>query len=347
MRRMEEKDRYYIEKCLKKKMKVSEIARDLGFSRQAVYVEIKKGLTEQLDGKTYLMKTVYFSDVSQRRHREAMKRTGRKPKLAPDDEMLAGVSYLIREGRYSPEAALRLSGHRKICLKTFYNYVHAGYIPALSVLDLPYAKEHPKKKSDGQTGTRPRRNGGKSIEERPEAVKSRGSFGHWEMDTVYSAQGCRTCLLVLSERRGRNELLFRIKDRTAGSVVRVLNRLERRMGAPRFRAVFRSITVDNGSEFMDWQGIEKSCLNKGKRTELYFCHPYCSGERGTNENINRMIRRWIPKGDDIGLYSPAEIRRLQDWINSYPRKIFGGLSSVGYIRLLDPDFASLLPPAGV
>ncbi len=347
MRHMEEKDRYYIEKCLKKKMKVSEIARDLGFSRQAVYAEIKKGLTEQLDSKTLEKKTVYFSDVSQRRHREAMKRTGRKTKLAPCDEMLMDMSRLIRKGRYSPEAALRLAGHHKICLKTFYNYVHAGYLPSLSVLDLPYAKEHRKKKPDKGKEARPRRNGGKSIEERPDAVKNRGSFGHWEMDTIYSAQGCRTCLLVLSERRGRHELIFRIKDRTAGSVIRVLNRLERDMGAPRFRAVFHSITVDNGSEFADWQGIEKSCLNKGKRTELYFCHPYCSGERGTNENINRMIRRWIPKGDDIGLYTSAEIRRLQDWVNGYPRKIFGGLSSNEYIRLVSPDFAFLLPSVHV
>lgn len=347
MRHMREKDRYYIEKCLKKKMKVSEIARDLGYSRQAVYAEIKKGLTEQLDSKTLEKKTVYFSDVSQRRHREAMKRTGRKPKLLPCDEALAEISRLIREERYSPEAAVRLAGCRRICVKTFYNYVHSDYLPALSVLNLPYAKERKKKKPEEETGTRPRRNGGKSIEERPGDVKGRGSFGHWEMDTVYSAQGCRTCLLVLSERRGRHELVFRIKDRTAGSVVRVLDRLERGMGAPRFRAVFRTITVDNGSEFSDWQGIEKSCLNKGKRTELYFCHPYCSGERGTNENINRMIRRWIPKGDDIGLYSPAEIRHIQDWINSYPRKIFGGLSSAEYLRLSAPDFASLLLSAGV
>jgi len=343
---MEEKDRYYIEKCLRKKIKVSEIARDLGFSRQAVYAEIAKGLTEQLDSKTLEKKTVYFSDVSQRRHREAMKRTGRKPKISSCDEALAGVLRLIQRKRYSPEAAFRLAGYCGICLKTFYNYVHAGYFPSFSVSDLPYARAH-KKKQEKKTVARPRRNGGKSIEERPEAVKGRVSFGHWEMDTVYSAQGCRTCLLVLSERKGRHELVFRIKDRTAGSVVRILNRLERRMGAPRFRAMFRSITVDNGSEFADWQGMEKSCLNKGKRTELYFCHPYCSGERGTNENINRMIRRWIPKGDDISLYSPAEIRRLQDWVNSYPRKIFGGLSSDEYIRLAAPSFASLLLSARV
>ena len=56
-------------------------------------------------------------------------------------------------------------------------------------------------------------------------------------------------------------------------------------------------------------------------------------QRGTNENINRMIRRWIPKGDDIGLYSDQEIKQIQDWINDYPRKIFGGLSSNQYKKL--------------
>jgi len=56
--------------------------------------------------------------------------------------------------------------------------------------------------------------------------------------------------------------------------------------------------------------IEQSCRTRGKRTEVYFAHPYCSSERATNENHNRMIRRWIPKGDDIGLYSPREVKEI-------------------------------------
>ena len=83
-------------------------------------------------------------------------------------------------------------------------------------------------------------------------------------------------------------------------------------------------------EFSDWEKIERSVRTKGKRTVTYFCHPYCSGERGTNENINRMIRRWIPKGDDIGLYKPEEIERIQEWINNYPRPQFNGFSSREY-----------------
>ena len=60
---------------------------------------------------------------------------------------------------------------------------------------------------------------------------------------------------------------------------------------------------------------------------MYFAHPYSSWERGTNENINKMIRRFIPKGVDIANYSIKEIERIQNWINNYPRRILGGLSA--------------------
>ena len=74
-----------------------------------------------------------------------------------------------------------------------------------------------------------------------------------------------------------------------------MNALERKHGK-RFYSKFKTITFDNGVEFMDYEGMEKSCLSKKKRTSIYYAHPYCSGERGTNENNNRMIRGWIPKG---------------------------------------------------
>lgn len=330
MRHLNEKDRYYIEVELKKKTSVKEIARALGFSRVSIYAEIKKGLSVQRD--TYLRdRTVYLSDVGQKKHDDAMKRTGRTRKLSPDDEALKDVARLILECRYSPEAALYRTGCRKVCVKTLYNYIHGKYIPGIAVQNLPYARERKKKKQ--KVVKRPFSPRGKSIEERPENVMERNQYGHWEMDTVYSARGDRACLLVLSERMTRQEIIMKIKDRTCPSVIKALDRIERRMGAPAFRETFRTITCDNGAEFSSWQEIERSCLNRKKRTTVYFCHPYCSGERGTNENINRMIRRWIPKGDDIGLYSVKETSELERWVNSYPRKIFGGLSSDEYRKI--------------
>lgn len=330
MRHMTEKDRYFIEKSLKVKMPVKQIADTLGFSRQAVYAEIKKGKTIQL-GKLLEPVTVYLSDAGQRVHDNAMAHTGRPRKLLCDDEYLLQIKDWIINKKYSPWAAAVRVGKNKVCTRTLYNYIYTGYINGLNVYALPYAQ--PKKKKTQKAVKRPFSRG-RSIEERPRCVLNRDTFGHWEMDTVYSSKDDKSCLLVLSERMTRQEIVMKVKDRTRASILTGLNRLERQMGAPAFRNTFKTVTCDNGMEFADWQGIEKSKLNKGSRTTVYFCHPYCSGERGTNENINRMIRRWIPKGDDIGLYSATEIKRIQDWINDYPRRIFNGMSANEYRALL-------------
>ena len=107
-----------------------------------------------------------------------------------------------------------------------------------------------------------------------------------------------------------------------------LDALERKCGARRFRAIFKSITFDNGSEFSAAEELERSAVNKTiPRTKVYFCHPYSSWERGSNENANSMIRRRHPKGTDFSKVSAAEIAATEEWINNYPRKIFGYKSS--------------------
>ncbi len=164
---------------------------------------------------------------------------------------------------------------------------------------------------------------GESIENRPKEINDRVSFGHWEMDCVAGRKRTRRALLVLSERLTRREIIIPIKDMTAASVVAALNKLERKYGK-RFSKVFKSITVDNGSEFSDCAGIESSVLRVGaKRTTVYYCHPYSAYERGTNENINKMIRRFLPKGTDFRKVTAAYIQRVETWINNYPREVLG------------------------
>lgn len=325
--------RFYIEKQLSKGVPVTVIAKDLGYSRQAIYAEIKRGSFEYLDSATYTTSIVYGYDVGQRVHEEHGRNKGRK-KLSDIQDYLIQITELIKKKKYSPEAAQHLIGFN-CSTTTIYNYIHSGIMPDMTVYDLPYAKKRKKKEDKNEKAKRPPR--GKSIEQRPADVLRRNSFGHWEMDTVYSSKDDLTCLLVLSERMTRQELIFKIPNRTAKSVITALDRYERKIGSPAFRKMFKSITCDNGMEFVDWEAIERSCRTKGVRTTTYFCHPYCSSERGTNENINRMIRRWIPKGDDIGLYTTTEIAEIQDWINNYPRGIFGGLSSNEFCRLIFAD----------
>lgn len=327
-KQMTPEDRHTIEVLLKVKTPVSEIAKQLNRHRSTIYKEIEKGKCEQID--THLnVKKVYQYDVGQRVHEERSHKKGIKRKLQPDDPFIKEAASWIIDQKYSPEAALYKIKTKKLCVKSLYNYIYSGNMPGVTVESLPYAR--PKKKKRKKAEKRPYSRG-LSIEQRPEEVQNRETYGHWEMDTVYSSKDDLTCLLVLSERKTREEIIFKIKDRTCGSVIRALDRYERQIGTPAFREKIKSITCDNGMEFADWKSIERSCRTKSPRTITYFCHAYSSWERGTNENINRMIRRWIPKGDDIGLYSLAEVRAIQEWINNYPRKIFGGLSSNEYYR---------------
>lgn len=330
MKNMTERDRYFIEKALQKRMSVKDIADALGYTRAAIYYEIKRGTVEQFYSKTYETKRVYLADAGQRVHDERQAKKGRPKKLQKEDPVLENFKYWVIDKKYSPQAFVYKTGCKAVCVKTLYNYVHRGDCD-VKVNHLPYAKERKRKKHPHAKRKYDR---GTSIELRPEQINDRVSFGHWEIDTVYSSRDDKTCLMTLSERLTRKEITRQIKDRTADSIIKALDQIERKIGAPKFREIFKSITCDNGVEFAKWERMEQSCLNKGKRTITYFAHPYSSYERGTNENENRMIRRWIPKGDDIGLYSKAEIQEIENWINDYPRKIFGGLSTNEYIQSL-------------
>ena len=333
MKHLTEKDRFYIEKSLKAKKTVRQIAAELGFSTVTIYAEIKKGTVTQMD-KLLRPVRVYAADAGQRLHDQAMIRTGRKHKLLQSDPFLQEVRHWIVDMKYSPEAALYVVSEKKVCVKTLYNYIHANYISGLNTMSLPYATS--RKKLKKKIPKRLYSGSKKSIEDRPKEINHRNIFGHWEMDTVYSSRDDLSCLLVLTERMTRQELVFQLPDRTNKSVVSALDRLERQVGSPAFRDTFRSITCDNGVEFSDGSLIERSCRNKRSRTTVYFCHPYCSSERGSNENANKFIRRWIPKGDDIGLYTQIEIKKIQDWINNYPRKLFNGLSCNQVLSLMSP-----------
>ena len=125
-------------------------------------------------------------------------------------------------------------------------------------------------------------------------------------------------------------------------MVNALDILERELGSGDFRRLFRSITFDNGPEFQDIDGIEESSVSRKRRTTIFFAHPYCASERGSNERHNGIIRRFIPKGSAIGTYSKAEIREIQDWMNNYPRKILKGKTPAQMLQQEFPDRIMIL-----
>lgn len=319
-----EQERYKIEALRKAKIPVARIAEQLGKSERTIYYELRRGTVEFIDTELRPYK-MYCADVAQRKTDEAQRNKGAGLKASGDTEFIKTVENLIADNRYSPYAvacALKaMEGITNVCTVTIYNYIKRGFFARIKQNDMSYNKKKHKYKKVKRI---PVRNALKPlIEQRDKEVFKRLVFGHWEMDTVYSGKGTsKACLLVLTERTSRLELLLKMRDRTTKATVEALDDLNGFYGDKNFGRIFKTITCDNGSEFTDYEGITKN-----GRTKLYYCHPYCSGERGSNENNNKLVRRWIPKGDDIGLYTDAEVKAMQDWMNNYPRKQFDGKTS--------------------
>ena len=155
-----------------------------------------------------------------------------------------------------------------------------------------------------------------SIENRPEEINNRSTFGHFEIDTVVGIKrGKHECLLTMTERKTKFEIIFKISAKTSEEVVNKINQIKIFMNR-HYNKFFKSFSTDNGSEFSDFLNIIKDT-----KAKIYFCHPYCSGEKGTNEKQNSMIRYFIPKGTLIENYSFEEVNKIAEWMNNYPRKI--------------------------
>lgn len=327
-----EKERYQIEAYVKIGMKAPEIAKLLKKCERTIYYEIKRGKCLQRDSE-YREKEIYLADVAQRKYLENRTAKGAKLKIGNDIAFANHIEYMIGEMKYSPYAALQdiknrnLEFKTSICAGTLYSYIDKGIFLTISNASLP-VKKNPKKQEYKRTVALHNLKG-TSIEKRPKEILKREQYGHWEMDTVVGGQGKgKEVLLVLSERKIREEIIIRMQNKKSESTVRALNRIEKEIGSRNFQKIFLSITMDNGVEFLDFEEIEKGRRNKNrKRTKAYYCHPYSSYERGTNENINKLIRRFIPKGARIEDYTDEEIRYIQHWINNYPRKILGGKSA--------------------
>ena len=165
---------------------------------------------------------------------------------------------------------------------------------------------------------------GKSIEERPEAANERSEPGHFEGDLVVGKQGTKPALLTLTDRQTREEIIVKLPNKEQKSVLAAIDQLERR-DTPPFQLV-KTVTFDNGSEFLDFQALERSVSGE-KRFDAFYAHPYSSWERGSNENANGLIRRFFPKGADFSKVSLRRINAAAAWINNYPRRKLGGLSA--------------------
>jgi len=322
---LKESERYKIEVLLADRKKVAKIAKLLRRDKATIYREIGRGEVARLQ-HDLSEKITYRAHVGQVEYEKRGRNKERSLKIGRDKVFEEYIRIKLVDERFSPDAiigGIKVSGRKftgMICTKTLYNYIDRGIFSGISNKDL-WQKRNKKHRKYRPVGRISRTNRMcRSIEKRPLAVEKRHEYGHWEGDTVKGPVRSKMSLITLTERKSREEIIIRVEQASQEAVQEAIDGLEQRFGHS-FRSKFKSITFDNGVEFLDWRSLETSIFDKRRRTTIYFAHSYSSWERGTNENHNRMIRRFIPKGTDIADFTESKINDIEDWMNNYPRKI--------------------------
>ncbi|MBO8173532.1 MAG: IS30 family transposase [Bacillaceae bacterium] len=322
-------DRIKIEHLYNKQKKsYKEIGEELGKHRTSIYREVQKGLVE-LQNSDLSIRKDYSAVVAENTKSKNAELKGPSLKIANDYKLAEYIKNRIKD-KYSPEVIaeeIKNSNDFEVYLsfKTIYNYIEKGIL-MVEINDLTYGKYRKKKgekKVDSESRLKLKE--GKTIRDRPLEVEDREELGHWEMDLVEGKKNDGgKVLLVLTERCSRKEIIELLPNKTQNSVIKALDKIERKEGVKNFREKFKTITTDNGSEFLNYEGIEQSYTKSSvKRTTQYFADAYSSWQRGSNENQNKMIRRFLPKGSSFKDLKKSEVKMIENWMNNYPRKMFG------------------------
>lgn len=214
-----------------------------------------------------------------------------------------------------------------VSYEAIYKWLYSPYGQKYCTL-LPNHRFRPRRRREKKTERSliPNRVG---IEKRPEAANDRTEFGHFETDTVISGKrtGSKAALDVLVERKSRYTRLRKLPNLRPKTNNRALKKMARDLK-------MSTLTYDNGIENRNHEELSLILM-----ITTYFCNPYHSWEKGTIENTNGRIRRFIPKGADLNNYSDAEIQKVEDWLNHTPRKCLN-YSTPYEIMVLNDRFIS-------
>ena len=244
-------ERVKIETYLELGMSIRSIARRLGRQPSTVSREIRRN-------------PGYTAERAQERYAKAKRNCGAKTKL--DDMMRRTIIEKLR-ATWSPEQIVGRLFDGKIAFSTIYRWIYSGLI------DVPVTVLRQKGKRQKPMETRGRFNVGLSIAKRPREVRTRETFGHWELDTVVSGRGkSRACVATFIERKSRFYLALPIADRSAASMEEAIHTVHAAFPA----GTFKTATTDRGKEF--------SCHERVRATlgvPMYFADPYSSWQRGS------------------------------------------------------------------
>ena len=287
-----------------------EIARQTGRSVSTISRELKRNGTSQK----------YRPSEAQKKYERRRKRCRRK-KLLQEGELKDLVVRLLTQQQWSPEQiAQRIElerGKKMVSYATIYRALHKGLMEAKGTRKNRHGR-YPMEKHLRRKGWRGKGKGQKSrhfvhqtIEERPEEANRRSEIGHWEGDLVYSSF-YKLYVVTLVDRKSRFLLTGISYSRKAQEVSDVICRLLKELP----KKYVRSLTLDRGSEFSEHDQITKAFPS----LQIYFAHPMSPWERGSNEQINGLLRQYIPKNTYQVPFSAERLAEFTEKLNHRPRK---------------------------
>lgn len=301
-RRLTPIDRYQIEALKESGLSVRAIAGIVERSPSSVSRELQRNSTDGL----------YRARRAQRLTQERRHAVG--PPRRIDEQLARRIKNHLISKQLSPEQIHAHFLHKKIkvSIETIYKFIYDEHRAGGNLyLNLRRHRKHRLTRSAGRNYKKSGLRVNQSwISERPKIVEAREGIGDYERDTLLGKKGS-PILLTIVDRVSRFTRIAKIKGVNAqaahNATVKLLKKLK-----------VHTITNDNGAEF----AFHKKTAEVLK-TKIYFNDPYCSWQRGTNENTNGLIRQYFPKGYDFKSVSNQEIKRIQHILNTRPRKCLG------------------------
>ena len=301
---LSEAERYAIARWRGQGHSMRTIARLLERSPSTISREVRRNATNH-DGHYRPEKAQQYAVARRRRSR-------RNLHYGPRD--WAPIARAIRR-KWSPAQIVgraRLQQRPTMSAETIYRYLRLDRREGGQLWQRLRIVSKFGRKRRGSPETRGRLLGKRHISERPAAVEQRRQPGHWEGDTVIGKDQ-RHCILTLVERVSGFTIIKKLVARNVEQANQAMRRAIQRLNDR-----FRTITLDNGTEFHGYQAVEDET-----GVPFYFATPYHSWERGTNENTNGLIRQYLPKGSCFKNLTQAECDKIAKELNDRPRERLG------------------------
>jgi IS30 family transposase len=303
-------ERRTIFRLLNAQVPVEQIAEQLGRHRSTIFREISRNLFR--DVKEYRGYFPVTADDSARRRRQ------RRRKLIRDARLRHHVTEMLARW-WSPEQIAGRLKHidedARVSHETIYQFVYSPEGRALELHRHLLRARRLRRRRFGRKPRSPKIPLERTIAQRPAEIGQRQEIGHWEADLLIFRQAHgRANLTSLVERQSRLVRLVPNRDRRSGQVIKAMG--DALAALP--PAARRTITFDRGSEFLGYEHLAK---NHG--IDAYFCDPHSPWQKGSIENTNGRLRRFLPGELDLATLTPIHLQEIETRMNSTPRKCLG------------------------